>query len=47
MRDAIGVLKREGTQQGLVSSMQTRQELYDLIEYDDFEERDRQYFQPE
>ena len=24
--------------------MQTRQELYDLLEYDSYEERDREYF---
>ena len=34
MQEALRVLRREGTQQSLLQSMQTRQELYDLLGYD-------------
>ena len=40
----LGLLAAEGSQQELLDSMQTRQELYDLLEYDSYEERDREYF---
>lgn len=35
-------LKRTGTQQALLERMQTRQELYDLIRYSDYERFDRE-----
>lgn len=41
---ALAVLATEGTQAGLLDLMQTREELYDLINYEDFEERDRAHF---
>jgi len=41
---ALGQLARDGTQQGFVDRMQTRSELYDLLDYIGFEERDRAYF---
>jgi methylisocitrate lyase len=41
---ALAVLADEGTQRELLDLMQTREELYDLIGYRDFEERDRRYF---
>jgi methylisocitrate lyase len=41
---ALSVLADEGTQADLVDLMQTREELYDLLEYDDFLERDRLHF---
>ncbi len=41
---ALGVIGAEGTQASLLDLMQTRQELYDLIEYSDYEARDRSYF---
>ncbi len=41
---ALAVLADEGTQQSLLDLMQTRQELYDLIGYSDYDERDRKYF---
>ncbi len=41
---ALGVLADEGTQSSLLDLMQTRQELYDLLEYTGYEERDRSYF---
>ncbi len=36
-------LKMAGTQRRFVDGMQTRQELYDLLRYDAYEERDRHY----
>ena len=45
---ALAELAAAGTQQNFVSQMQTRAELYDLLCYAGFEERDRAYFdQPE
>ena len=37
-------LSQTGTQRGRLESMQTRAELYDLLEYRDWEDRDRAYF---
>lgn len=37
-------LRNEGHQQGMISSMLTRQELYDYLGYTNYEERDRRYF---
>jgi methylisocitrate lyase len=34
MEDALRVIREEGTQQSLLPHMQTRQELYDLLDYD-------------
>lgn len=42
---ALGMLADEGTQQGLLDVMQSRQELYDLLGYSNYEARDRQHFQ--
>jgi methylisocitrate lyase len=44
MDDALATLRRDGTQKTLLDQMQTRQELYDLLGYDDYEDRDRSYF---
>jgi methylisocitrate lyase len=41
---ALGEIAREGTQKGLLERMQTRAELYKLLDYEGFEERDRGYF---
>jgi methylisocitrate lyase len=41
---ALAVLADEGSQESLIDLMQTRQELYDLIGYSGYEERDRRYF---
>lgn len=41
---SLGVLATEGSQHSLLEVMQTREELYDLLNYSDFEERDREYF---
>lgn len=43
---ALARIKSEGTQRGLLDQMQTRQELYDLLGYTDYEERDRAYMAP-
>jgi methylisocitrate lyase len=42
---ALAVLDSEGTQRELLDLMQTRQELYDTIGYEDYETRDREYFE--
>lgn len=41
---ALAVIATEGTQAELLDLMQSRQELYDLLGYSDYEARDRQYF---
>ena len=41
---ALALLADEGTQAGMLDIMQTRQELYDLLGYADYEARDRRYF---
>jgi methylisocitrate lyase len=40
----LAILAADGTQRDLLDLMQTRQELYDLLEYDSYEARDREYF---
>jgi methylisocitrate lyase len=42
---ALGMISQEGTQRDLLDLMQTRQELYDLLDYTNYEARDRKYFQ--
>ena len=42
----LAEIVQHGTQQPLLDQMQTRAELYDLLEYAEFEERDRRYFAP-
>jgi methylisocitrate lyase len=44
MELALAMLSSEGTQRDLLEVMQTREELYALLDYEDFEERDREYF---
>jgi methylisocitrate lyase len=41
---ALTILQSDGTQQELLDLMQTRKELYDLLDYDTYEARDREYF---
>ena len=41
---ALGRLAAEGTQAGFLDTMQTRAELYDLLGYADFDQRDKRYF---
>lgn len=40
----LRTIKTAGTQQSLLTGMQTRAELYDLLGYTGYEERDRAYF---
>jgi methylisocitrate lyase len=40
---ALGILDDEGTQESMLDLMQTRAELYDLLDYDGLEARDRDY----
>jgi methylisocitrate lyase len=42
---ALSILATDGTQRDLLDLMQTRQELYDLLDYNSYEERDQEYFQ--
>lgn len=44
MEAALALIASEGTQRELLDLMQTREELYDLLNYHDFEERDRAHF---
>jgi methylisocitrate lyase len=41
---ALAMIATEGTQRELLDLMQTRQELYDLLEYDSYEQHDREFF---
>ncbi len=41
---SLGLIASEGTQVQLLDLMQSRQELYDLLDYTDYEARDRAYF---
>jgi methylisocitrate lyase len=43
---ALNLIAADGTQADLLDLMQTREELYELIEYKAFEDRDREYSQP-
>jgi methylisocitrate lyase len=42
---ALATIYAEGTQRELLDCMQSRQELYDLLDYSDYEARDRSFFQ--
>ena len=44
VEDALRQLADERTQRGFLDAMQTRERLYDLLNYDDVNERDRGYF---
>jgi methylisocitrate lyase len=44
VEDALAQLARDGSQKGFVDRMQTRAELYELLDYTGFEARDRAYF---
>jgi len=41
MQCALDVIADEGTQQNILDLMQTRDELYELLDYRGYEERDR------
>jgi methylisocitrate lyase len=47
VEQALKTIAAGGTQKSLVENMQTRQELYELLGYSDFEARDKSYFQGE
>jgi methylisocitrate lyase len=44
VEQALAQLAREGSQKNFVDRMQTRAELYDLLDYTGFESRDQSYF---
>jgi len=44
---ALETIAAHGSQRALLDAMQTRAELYDLLDYDDFDRRDRGFFSPE
>jgi methylisocitrate lyase len=44
MESTLTILAEDGTQKELLDLMQTRQELYDLIDYEGYEARDREHF---
>ncbi|HUE70605.1 MAG TPA: methylisocitrate lyase [Pirellulaceae bacterium] len=44
MQCALDVIADEGTQQNILDLMQTREELYELLDYREYEERDRAHF---
>src|SRR5580704_7841858 len=44
VEEALAQLARDGSQKDFVDRMQTRAELYDLLDYTGFEARDRTYF---
>ena len=45
VEQAVDTLLQQGTQASILKQMQTRQELYDLLDYQGYEHRDRAYFQ--
>jgi methylisocitrate lyase len=44
VEEALAQLAHDGSQKGFLDRMQTRAELYDLLDYTGFEARDRTYF---
>jgi methylisocitrate lyase len=44
VEQGLAALKREGTQESLLPEMQTRAELYDLLQYKDYEQFDKDVF---
>ena len=44
MEAALAMLSGDGHQRELLDLMQTREDLYDLLEYEEYEQRDREYF---
>ncbi len=40
---SLAVLEQDGTQESLLDLMQTREQLYDLLDYEDYGERDKAY----
>lgn len=44
VESTLSILAADGSQRDLLDLMQTRQELYDLLDYESYEARDREYF---
>lgn len=44
VHDGLTIIKKEGTQAGIVERMQTRAELYDLLRYEDYNSFDQSIF---
>ena len=44
VESALAHLAADGTQASFLDAMQTRSELYDVLGYADFDERDKRYF---
>jgi methylisocitrate lyase len=44
VESALGEIAAHGTQRNLLDAMQTRDELYELLRYEDYDARDRGYF---
>ncbi|MFQ5732175.1 MAG: methylisocitrate lyase [Planctomycetaceae bacterium] len=44
VESALQAISEQGTQSPLIETMQTRAELYELLGYDDYDRRDRNYF---
>ncbi len=42
---ALSIIAADGSQRELLDLMQTRQELYDLLDYHTYESRDREFLQ--
>ena len=40
---SLAIIDQDGTQESILDLMQTREELYDLLDYEDFGERDKAY----
>lgn len=47
VEQTLAELRQHGSQRSLLARMQTRQELYDLLRYADYEQRDRHFHSPE
>jgi len=45
VQDGLGEIRATGTQRNLLNRMLTRQELYDILGYENYQQRDRAYFQ--
>jgi methylisocitrate lyase len=43
-RDVFEEIHNSGSQRGCLGNMLTRRELYELLDYNGYEERDRGYF---
>ena len=44
VESTLTLLAADGSQRDLLDLMQTREELYELLKYDSYEQRDREYF---